>query len=260
VTGLDEKLRAVGALWGGADYDRLAQAFSAVHDRLVGALEPRAGEDWLDLATGTGAVAIRAARHGAVVAAVDVSERLLEQAREKAAAEGVYVRFELADVQRLPYDDEAFDVVASCFGVIFPPDRDAVARELARLCRPGGRLGLTTWVPDEELESLWAPFVDEPPPDEPDVWGDPEAIRALLGGDFDLDVETDDWVLEAESSEALWELYVSAAPPFKALHDSLEPKRREEMHRVFLDVHERYRVDGGVRVPREYLLVLGRRR
>jgi SAM-dependent methyltransferase len=138
-----------------------------------------------------------------------------------------------------------------------------VAGELARLCRPGGRLGLTTWVPDEEFESLWAPFVDEPAPDEadePDVWDDPESIRALLGADFELVVETEEWVLEAESSEALWKLFVSAAPPFKALHDSLEPARREEMHRVFLDAHARYHGDGGVRVPRAYLLVVGRRR
>jgi hypothetical protein len=85
-------------------------------------------------------------------------------------------------------------------------------------------------------------------------------VRTLLGGDFDLVVQTHEWVLEAESAEALWDLFVSATPPFKALYDSLPPERQEEMRRVFLEAHERYRSDDGVRVPREYLLMLGRRR
>jgi SAM-dependent methyltransferase len=260
VTELDENLRAVGAMWGGADYERIALLFAPVHDRLVDALDPRAGEDWLDLATGTGEVALRAARRGAVASGVDVSERLLEQARAKAETEGLAVDWQLADVQRLPYADASFDVVASCFGAVFAPEREAVARELARVCRRDGRLGLTSWLPDEELESLFEPFVDDPGPSEPAVWGDPEGVRRLLGRDFEVSVEPGEWVVEFESAEALWQLYVSSAPPVRALFDSLEPERREELRRAFVEVHERYRTPDGVRVPREYLLVLGRRR
>jgi ubiquinone/menaquinone biosynthesis C-methylase UbiE len=257
VTELDAKLRAVGAMWGGADYDRLAQLFAPVHDRLVAALEPRAGERWLDLATGTGEVALRAARAGAKVVGLDLSEGLLAQARAKPGGDAV--NWILGDVQRLPFEDRSFDVVSSSFGVIFGPDADAVARELARVARPDGRLGLTTWAPDEEFDSLWEPFVDEAPPFDTDRWGTRESLERLLTG-FELEIERGESIEEAESTEALWEFFVTAVPPVKALHDSLEPGRREEMRQVFLDAHERYRSADGVRVPREYLLVLGRRR
>jgi SAM-dependent methyltransferase len=257
VTELDEKLRAIGAMWGGADYDRLARSFAPVHDRLVAALDPRPAERWLDLATGTGEVALRAARAGAEVTALDISERLLDQARAK--PDGELVDWVLGDVQRLPFESGSFDVVSSSFGVIFGPDAEAVARELGRVCREGGRLGLTTWTPDEEFDSLWEPFVDGPPPFDTDRWGTRESLDELLT-DFELRADTGEWVQEAESPEALWEFFVTAIPPIKALHSSLDPERRVEMREVALAWHERFRTSAGVRVPREYLLVLGRRR
>ena len=257
MTELDEKLRAVGAMWGGADYDSLARELAPVHERLVSALEPRQGERWLDLATGTGEVALRAARAGAQVTALDISAPLLEQARAKPG--GNEVDWVLGDVQRLPFDAASFDVVASSFGVIFGPDADAVAAELGRVCRPGGRLGLTTWAPDEEFDALWQPFVDEAPPFDTDRWGTRESVGALLT-DFELEVEAGEWVQEAESLEALWEFFVTAVPPLRALHASLPPDRQGEMRQVALGAHARFRTESGVRVPREYLLVLGRRR
>lgn len=257
MTQLDEKLRGVGAMWGGADYDRLARTFAPVHDRLVAALGPQADERWLDLATGTGEVALRAARAGAEVVALDVSERLLAQAREKPG--GDTVDWILGDVQRLPFEDASFDVVSSAFGVIFGPDVEAVARGLGRVCRPTGRLGLTTWVPDDAFDSLWRPFVDEAPAFDTDRWGTRESLAELLM-EFELEIEGGEWVQEAESLEALWSFYVSAVPPLKALHASLEPERQAEMRQVAIDAHRPYATGDGVRVPREYLLVLGRRR
>ena len=257
MTELDPKLRAVGAMWGGAEYDRLAQAFAPVHDRLVAALDPQPGERWLDLATGTGEVALRAARAGAEVTALDISERLLGQAREK--PDGDAVDWVLGDVQRLPFEAGSFDFVSSSFGVIFGPDAEAVARELGRVCRTGGRLGLTTWAPDDQFDSLWEPFVDGPPPFDTDRWGTRESLGRLLT-DFELDVESGEWIQEAESLEALWEFFVTAIPPLKALHSSLDPAGQAEMRQVALAGHERFRTGAGVRVPRDYLLVLGRRR
>jgi SAM-dependent methyltransferase len=260
VSGLDEKLRAVGAMWGGADYERLAQQLAPVHDRLVAALDPRPGERWLDLATGTGEIALRAARGDAVVTGVDISERLLEQARAKAEAAGIEIEWVVADVQRLPFEDESFDVVSSSFGVMFAPDSAAVARELGRVCRLSGRLGLTTWTPDEESEALYRTFVDRTPVEQPEVWGDPAALRALLGGEFELRVESGEWAMELDSPEAAWEFFVASAPPLKALHDALPAPRREQLRTMFLDLREGHRSDGGVRERREYLLVLGRPR
>jgi SAM-dependent methyltransferase len=260
VSGLDEKLRAVGAMWGGADYDRLAQELAPVHDRLVSALDPQPGEHWLDLATGTGEIALRAARRGAVVTGVDISERLLEQARTKAEPEGLELDWVVADVQQLPFEDASFDVVSSSFGVMFAPDSAAVARELGRVCRLRGRLGLTTWRPDEESEALYRTFVDRTPVEQPEVWGNPAALRTLLDGDFELRVESGEWAMELDSPEAAWEFFVASAPPLKALHESLPPERGEQLRTMFLDLRAGHRADGGVRERREYLLVLGGRR
>src|SRR5918911_5325260 len=122
-------------MWGGADYERIAQRFAPIHDELVARLAPSPGERWLDVGTGTGEVALRAARAGAEVTAIDISDELLDQARAKEGATSV--RWELGDAQSLRFDDSAFDVVVSCFAVIFA-DQKAAAPELGRVCRSGG--------------------------------------------------------------------------------------------------------------------------
>src|SRR5438270_4600745 len=146
------------AMWGGGTYERIAERFAPVHDELVRRLEPGPGVRWLDLATGTGGVALRAARAGAHVTGLDFAPAMLEQARAKGEAEGLEIRWELGNAQSLPYDDREFDVVSSCFGVIFAPDQAAVARELARVCRTGGRLGLANWRPNEGLHAIYQRF------------------------------------------------------------------------------------------------------
>ena len=260
MTELDEKLAAVGAMWGGADYEQFAARFAPIHDRLVERLAPRPGERFLDVATGTGEVALRAARAGADVVGVDISEPLLEQARAKAERESLTIAFDVGDAQRLPYDDGAFDAVSSCFGAIFAPDHAAVARELARVCRAGGRLGIAAWVRSEELKRLWEPFMDEIPVSEPDAWGDEPYVRALLDGAFELDVERGEWGIEADSAEEAWELVAGAAPPVKALLEKLDERRRGELRAAAIDYYARHEIDGGVRDTREYVLVFGTRR
>jgi SAM-dependent methyltransferase len=243
-------------MWGGADYARLAERFAPVHDRLVDALDAQAGVRWLDLATGTGAVASRARRAGADVVAMDVSESLLAQARAYAPD----VDFRLADMQSLPLDDATFDVVSCCFGVMFPPDSAAVAAELARVCRPGGRLGITTWRPVEQIAAIYAAFAREPAGDY-DLWGDEAAIRGLLGTSFELEISEEPWLLEGDSPEALWDFHISAAPPAKAFLATLDEEGAAGYREAMLDYWRDFIVDsGGVRERRDYLLVLGRRR
>src|SRR5215468_6368341 len=144
-------------MWGDADYDRVALQFAPIHDELVARLGPSPGERWLDVGTGTGEVALRAARAGVEVAAVDISENLLAVARSKPDAERV--AWELGDAQALRFDDASFDAVVSCFAVIFAPDQDAASAELARLCKPGGRLGLTSWRPEDGPHAIYQRFV-----------------------------------------------------------------------------------------------------
>ena len=250
---------APGELWGSADYDRLARTYADVHDEVVRRLQAAPGLRWLDVATGTGAVAILAARAGADVTGIDIAPRLLAQARAKAGE--LPIRFDEGDAERLPYPDASFDVVSSVFGAIFAPDHLAVASEVARVCRPAGRLGLATWQPNPELAELYSGFGLDPPEGvQPFDWGREDYVDAVLGDAFELEYERRVWLLETEDGEAYWELWSTAAPPFRAMVQSMAPAERERFHDAYVGYCERYRTGGGVAVPREYLLVLGRRR
>jgi SAM-dependent methyltransferase len=191
---------------------------------------------------------------------VDIAPALLEQAR--ANADDLPIRLDEGDAQDLPYEDASFDVVASCFGAIFAPDDQAVARELARVCRPGGRLGMTAWRPDSELDSVYeiaAAGRDERGPD-PTQWGDESHVRGLLGDAFDLELEPGVWRIVFESPEAMWDWWSTAVPPFVALLEGLEAEQRVAVRGEMLALAEGKRAAGRIEFTRDYVLVLGRRR
>jgi SAM-dependent methyltransferase len=225
----------------------------------VAALDPGPGIRWLDVATGTGGVALRAARAGAEVTGLDLSEDMLGKAKRAAAAEGLDVRLDAGDAERLPYEDASFDVVSSCFGVIFAPDPEAAAGELGRVCRPGGRLGLTSWKPNQAVDELYAPYAPERriPTDR---WEDEASVRDLLGKEFELEVGRREWVVEGSSGEEIWELWSAAVPPFKALLGTLDEERTEDFLRDFVRYYEGLREGDVVRERRGFLRILGTRR
>jgi SAM-dependent methyltransferase len=252
----DEKVAAAGRMWGGADYDRVARRFAPIHDDLVARLAPAAAERWLDVGAGTGEVALRAARAGAAVTAIDISAELLELARAKPDADRV--TWQLGDAQKLPFDDGSFDVVASCFAVIFAPDPTAAAGELGRVCRSGGRLGLTSWRPDEGPHAIYDRFASSESP--ADNWGTEDRVQELLGAAFELEFDEGVWHLTGDSPEAVFELMTEGAPPVKALLQMLEPEQAADFREAMLDYWAGFQVDGVVDEPRHYLIVTGRRR
>lgn len=247
-------------MWGGADYERMAQRFAPIHDGLVQRLDPSPGTHWLDVATGTGGVAIRAAAAGAAVTGLDIAEALLDQARAKAAAAGIEVEWVLGDAQALPLPDAAFDVVSSCFGLIFAPDASAVARELARVCRPGGRIGLTCWRPDAGPHSIFQRFSPGDVPAGPDQWGTEAKVEQLLGDSFELELDEGVWNLTADSPEAALELIAEGAPPVKAMVGTLDDAQREAFRSEMLQYWAGFERDGQIVEPRPFLIVEGRRR
>ncbi len=260
----EELKRKQSVMWGTGTYDRISQTVADVHEALVSGLRPQPGEPWLDLATGTGQVAFRAARAGAAVTGLDLAPALLETAQRLAAENGLSIRFDAGDAEHLPYEDASFDVVSSSFGAMFAPDHAAVARELARVCRPVGRLGLATWRPDGGVGDLFrvmAPFQAPPPTGvgDPFDWGREDYLADLLGNWFDLDFVEGDNRLRATSGEEVWGLFYSSYGPTRMLADSLDPQRREEFRRAFVDYYEGSRVDGGIDNSRTYLLTFGRR-
>ena len=261
----EELKQRQSVVWGSAPFERVADQIANVHDQLVAELAPKAGETWLDVGTGTGGVAVRAVRAGAVVTGSDLAPVLIETAKRLAAEEGLEIRYEVGDVEQLPYEDGSFDVVSSSFGAMFAPDHEAVARELARVTRPGGRLGLAVWDPNGGIGDFFRLVGKfQPPPPEgagnPLEWGREEHARELLANDFDLRFVRGMDPQVGESGEQLWQLFVLSFGPMKTLHDSLEEPRRKELHDAYVEHMEQHRTDGRIEAPREYLLILGTRR
>ena len=240
--------------WSGASYERIAETFAPIHDRVVGALAVEPRTRFLDVACGTGGVALRAARAGADVTGIDISADQLAKARRAAEAEGVAIRFDEGDCQELPYAAAEFDAVASAFGAIFAPDHERTAAELARVCRPGGRLALTAWPADHWSETharAGRTFVEDVDARE---WAKEEHVRALLGDAFELELQTGDWRVEADSGEELWELASTSMPPLRAWLAEQSDEARAHAEKVYLAA-----LASGV-LARNYALVLGTRR
>jgi 2-polyprenyl-3-methyl-5-hydroxy-6-metoxy-1,4-benzoquinol methylase len=230
---------------------------------MIDALAPQPGDRWLDLACGTGAVAERAAAAGADVTGIDLAPVLIETARERAAELGLGIRYEVGDAERLDREEGSFDKVSSSVGVMFAPDHEAVAGELARVTRPGGRIALASWTPTGGLARMFkvmAPYLAAPPPSSPFDWGDETRVRELLGDAFALTIEEHVSTLRVPTGEDYWQLFSTSYGPTKTLAESLGD-RREDLRRDWVELFEgTYRQNGEIVHPREYLLVLGTRR
>lgn len=256
------------ATWGagGADYDGISRTIADSIDHCVLRLGLGPGDRVLDLATGTGWTARVAAARGAKVVGVDIGADLIEAAKDQARQAGLEIEFEVGDAEQLRFEDGSFDVVVSTCGVMFASNPKAVAAELARVCKPGGRVGLTTWPPDGTLAQMFQvmrPYMPPPPspaPPSPFEWGRRERVQELLGSAFDLKFETGTTVLHEPDGEAVWRLFSTGYGPTKTIAGKLDPERREQLHRDFAKFHDQFRGELGVAMPREYLLTIGVRR
>jgi ubiquinone/menaquinone biosynthesis C-methylase UbiE len=250
-------------MWGTGPYQRITETITDIHDVVLERLGPEAGDRWLDLATGTGAVAERAAAAGADVTGLDLAPALIETAKERAGQLGLEIDYMVGDVERLPFDDASFDKVSSSCGIMFAPDHEASARELGRVTRPRGRIALANWTPTGGLAKMFkvmAPYQPAPPPSSPFDWGDEARVHELLGEAFELELEERVSTLRTPSAEAYWELFSTSYGPTKTLADSLGD-RRENLHRDWVEFFEKnYKTNGEIAHTREYLLILGTRR
>lgn len=259
-----EELKARQSVaWGNGPYQRITDTITDIHELVVERLQPGPGVRWLDLATGTGAVAERAAAAGASVVGVDLAPALIETAQERARERGLDIDYRVGDCENLDLEDASFDAVSSTCGVMFAPDHEAVAGELARVTKPGGRIALANWTPDRgvvDLFKIMAPFQPAPPPSSPFDWGKEDRVRELLGDAFDLELERHVSTLEVSSGEEYWQLFATSYGPTKTLYEAIG-ERGEELRRSWVDFFEQnHREDGKVVHRREYLLVLGTRR
>ncbi len=249
---------------GGAEYDKINECIADSIEHLLNRLDVRPGERVLDLATGTGWTARRLAQKGAEVTALDIGEGVVEAAKHLARQANLAIDFAVGDAEGTDLPSGAFDVIASTCGVMFASRPEAVAQELARLCRPGGRVGLTTWPPTSTLAQMFQmmrPYTPPPPtpaPPSPFEWGRPERVAELLGGDFDLRFEAGTTVLRMPSAEYVWQVFSEGYGPTKMLHRTTE--RNDDLRRDFIAFHDAHRTELGIAMPRDYLVVIGKRR
>lgn len=173
------------ATWSKGDFHEIARQNVVMAEALCTTLDPHAGQRVLDVACGSGTAALVVARRYCEVTAIDYVPALIDRARQRAEAEGFAVDFRVADAQKLPFDDEAFDVVLSVYGVQFAPDQELAARELLRVCRPGGRIGLASPMPEGWSGDWFATHGRYAPPpaglQPPLRWGTDEGVSNLLG-------------------------------------------------------------------------------
>jgi ubiquinone/menaquinone biosynthesis C-methylase UbiE len=261
--GFEQLKERQSVMWGTGPYQRVTETLTDIHERMIARLAPAPGVRWLDVACGTGAVAERAAESGATVTGVDLAPVLLETARERAAEQGLEIDYRVGDCEQLDLADASFDAVSSSCGVMFAPDHEATARELARVTRPGGLVALANWTPTGGLARMFGvmkPFLPAPPPSNPFDWGDEQRVRELLDEWFELDLEEHVSTLRVPSGEDYWELFSTSYGPTRTLAESLG-ERRVELHSAWVDFFEsNYRVNGEIVHTRDYLLIVGRRR
>jgi SAM-dependent methyltransferase len=261
-----EELTAKHAqVWGSAPFERIAAVITEMHIALVERLGPQPGEHWLDLGCGTGDVAFHAARAGAIVTGSDLSPALIETAQRQARELGLDLTLEVADAQALHYADASFEVVSSSVGVIFAPDHARVAAELARVCKPGGRMGLTAWRRNSGVGDIFAGMSEFlPPPADgagsPFQWGEEAYVEEMLGDSFGLSFDELDTRHDHHDPAEMWELFRSSYGPSHVLWSSLDEERKRQLDETMTAVFENHRVGDAISMERRYILVTGVRK
>jgi SAM-dependent methyltransferase len=266
-----KQLSEARAVWALGDYHRFAKATVwEIGPMLVDACGIGPGDRVLDVATGTGNVALRAAAAGGTVVASDVTPENFDAGRREAEALGVELEWVEADAQALPFADDAFDAVTSSFGAMFAADHRAVAGELVRVCRPGGVIAMANFAPEglaAEFFGVLAAYAPPPPPGAlpPLLWGSESHVRELFADRVDLELDRRRYVERAPSPVAYVRLFEDTFGPVIALRAALagRPERLAAFDRELRELAargDRGRPGGPAEYPYDYLLVVARER
>lgn len=248
------------AAWAAGDFSRIGSLGTIHGELLCEAVDIHPGERVLDVAAGSGAAAVAAARRWADVIATDLVEHLLDSTRLIAEAFGLSVRTQAADAQHLPFEDDSFDVVMSTFGSMFAPDQQAVADEAVRVCRPCGRIGLVTWTPTSLMGDVFRVTERHVPPP-PGLrgaveWGKEERIRELFGNRINsLRLATRQFTFRYRSPRHMLEYFRSWDGPTRVAFETLDAEGQDRLAADLLEVYATYNraTDGTLVAPSEYL-------
>lgn len=250
-------------VWSAGDFGQIARSYEAGAAEFVADLTIAPGLRVLDVACGTGNLAIPAARAGATVTGVDIAPNLVEQARARAVAEGVRAQFDEGDAEELPYKEGSFDLVLSMFGAMFAPRPERVATELTRVCRPGGRIVMANWVPTGLIGQIFkATAAHVPPPagmPSPLLWGDEATVRERFKDgihDIRFHRRAMTFAFPFSPSEVVeyWRQYYGPTQKaFAALDAKGQAALRRDLEALWSDHNQA--TDGTTRVESEYLQV-----
>jgi SAM-dependent methyltransferase len=254
------------AAWAIGDYDAMMrlEGLYEVGARLVRRIGVRPGQEVLDVACGTGNATIPAARTGARVTGLDLTPEMLAVARRRADSAGVALDLQAGDAEALPFDDGRFDAVLSTFGCMFAPRHEVVADEIARVLRPGGRLGLATWTPEGVIGEFFRIVAAYLPPapefvDPPLACGDEHRVVELFEGTgIAVAFERKTWTIEHGSPEAAIDCYTANLGPVAQARLLTEADGRwPQLHADLTRLFETHAEGGVVRLPAEYLVTVG---
>jgi SAM-dependent methyltransferase len=257
------------AVWEAGDFGQVARTIENVAEEFMARLAIPVGAQVLDVACGTGNLAVIAARRGGVVSGIDIAANLIEQARTRAAAEGLRIACEEGDAEALPYADGQFDLVVSMFGVMFAPRPSIAVAEMMRVTRPGGHVALANWTPDGFIGKLFLIFKAHLPPPPAGVpspmdWGDETTVRARLRHGFSEVRLTRRIALmrypfpPAETVEFFRQYYGPTQKAFAALDPAGQAALRRDLVEL-QTAHNTAATPGTTEVAAEYLEIHARR-
>lgn len=255
------------AAWSAGDYAVIGTTLQIVGEKLCEALDLRAGARVLDVAAGNGNATLAAARRWCDVLSTDYVGALLERAQARASAEGLAVQFKEADAENLPFADASFDVVLSTFGVMFTPNQEQAARELARVCKPGGKIGLANWTPPGfigELFKLVGRYIPPPAGVKPaSLWGTEERLRELFGERAaTLDTTRTNFVFRYRTPQHWLDTFRTYYGPMQKAFNAVDAAQQESLAADLIRLVQQFNraSDGAMVVPGEYLEVVIKRR
>jgi SAM-dependent methyltransferase len=248
--------------WSSGDYAVIGTTLQITGESLCEAVDVSAGQRVLDVAAGNGNASLAAARRGCDVTASDYVGALLEGTAARAASEGLSIETREADAEALPFADATFDVVLSTFGVMFTPNQNRAAAEMLRVCRPGGRIGLTNWTPAGFIGQMFKIVGRHVPPPagvrSPLEWGTQDRLNELFDGVQQLDVQSRYFVFRYRDSMHWLDTFRTYYGPTLKAFGALDDEVRNEFERELLELAESHNTatDGTMHVPSEYLEVV----
>ena len=255
------------AAWSSGDYAVVGTTLQIVGEQLCETLDLRAGSKVLDVAAGNGNVTLAAARRWCDVTSTDYVPALLERGRERAAAEHLSIEFRVADAEALPFQDSTFDVVVSTFGVMFTPDQDKAASELARVCKSGGAIGLANWTPQGFIGQLFKTIGKHLPPPpgvkSPALWGTQARLEEMFARQAsDIVAEPRMFVFRYRSPDHWLDVFKSFYGPMLKAFAALDETGQAALRRDLLALAGEFNhaEDGTVVVHSEYLEAVIRKR